>query len=101
MGLPLGMAFTFYACVEKELKLKIRKFWVKLTGEKPVAPSSTYREELMKNVLVQLVKSVLIPLRITVAASAANVGVHLKTYCVRADYINNFKQRNGWYHENS
>ena len=44
-GLALGMALTFYASVEKGLKLRYRKFWrlvpmfVKVTGGKMVGES--------------------------------------------------------------
>ena len=47
---------------------------------------------LMKNVLKPLTKSVLMPLELTVAASAADAGIH-KKYILRigGDSINNFK----------
>ena len=46
---------------------------------------------LIKNVIKPLAKSVLIPLRLTAAASAADAGIHKKKYWDLGVRLNNFK----------
>ena len=48
---------------------------------------------LLKNGLKLLGKSILIPLWLAAAASAANAGIHLKNLRIGDDNIDNFKQR--------
>ena len=45
---------------------------------------------LIKNVIKPLAKSVLIPLGLTAAASAADAGIHKKNIRIRQYYFNNF-----------
>ena len=45
---------------------------------------------LIKNVVKPLAKSVLIPLALTAAASAADAGIHKKNIRIRQYYFNNF-----------
>ena len=45
----------------------------------------------MKNVLKVLAKSVLRPLRLIAASSAADAGIHQKIFGLKAKKINNFK----------
>ena len=54
----------------------------------------------MKNVFPPLTENVLVWLGWTVAASAIDAAIQKKMFWVRYDYVNNFKRRNGWYHEN-
>ena len=49
---------------------------------------------LIKNVFKQLAKGVLIPLGLTVAASAADVGIHKKSIKIREYNTNNIKWQN-------
>ena len=59
---------------------------------------------LMKNVLKQLAKIVLIPLELTAGASTTDAAIHKKySLFVWIWYkgIDNFELRNEWYHENS
>ena len=53
----------------------------------------------MKNVLTPLTKSFPIPLGLTAAASATDGTIQKKFMCIRHDYNDNFKQRNGRHHE--
>ena len=53
----------------------------------------------MKNVLKPSAKNTLVPLGLTVAGSAADLGIH-KNSGFLDDSINNFRQRNGRYHDN-
>ena len=59
---------------------------------------------LMKNVLKPLRKSVLIPLESAAAESSTDAESfwirHGSFRLSKANNINNFKWRNGWYHEN-
>ena len=56
----------------------------------------------MKNVSKPLAKDVLIPLRLTIAASVADAGILKKRNSwIGNNIINNFKQRCRGYHENS
>ena len=55
---------------------------------------------LMKDVLEASGKSVLFSLGLTTAASATDDAIQ-KTFLNQVDNINNFKQRNKWYHENT
>ena len=55
---------------------------------------------LIKNVIKSSAKSVLIPLRLTAAASAADAGIHKKDIRIRNNNFENFKWRNEWYNEN-
>ena len=62
---------------------------------------------LMKNVLTPLAKSVLMLLALTKAVSATDTSIQKKTFGwgrpsdLLTDYTDNFKQKNGWYNENS
>ena len=56
---------------------------------------------LMKYVPIPLPKSVLIPSRLTVSESAADVDIHKINSRLRNHNIDNFKWRNGRYNENS
>ena len=49
---------------------------------------------LIKNVIKPLAKSVLIPSRLTAAASAADAGIHKKNNGIWKYNFNNFKRRN-------
>ena len=49
----------------------------------------------IKNVIKPLAKSVLIPLGLTAAASAADAGIHEKNIRIREYNTNNIKKRNG------
>ena len=55
---------------------------------------------LIKNVIKPLAKSILIPLGLTAAASAADAVIHKKNNRIRKYNINNFKWRNEWYFKN-
>ena len=54
---------------------------------------------LMKNELLALCKSVLIPLGLTATVSATDSAIQ-KNLLIRYNSINNFKRRNGRYNEN-
>ena len=56
---------------------------------------------LMKTLLRPLAKFVLIPLGLTAAASATDAGIHKNFLGSGNVSINNFKNRNGIYHENN
>ena len=64
---------------------------------------------LMKIVLKPLAKSFLISLGLKTAASVADPGIHKKMFRTgntsfglsKVNNVNNFKWKNGWYHENS
>ena len=56
---------------------------------------------LIKNAIQPLAKSVLIPLGLTAAASAADAGIHNKNPRLRHNNTNNIKWRNGKHYENS
>ena len=58
---------------------------------------------LTKTVLMPLTKTILIPLGSTVATLATDSAIQKKKKknLRIGDNINNFKQRNGWHHENS
>ena len=64
---------------------------------------------LMKIVLKSLAKSVLIFLELKTATSVADAGIHKKMFRTantsfglsKANNVNNFKSKNGWYHVNS
>ena len=53
----------------------------------------------MKNLLTPLAKRILIPLRLTSAASATDVAIQ-KIFWIRDDCTDNVEQRNRRYHEN-
>ena len=55
----------------------------------------------MKDVHKQLAKSILIPLGLATAASAADTGIHKKIVGFRNHNIGNFKRKNRRYYENS
>ena len=56
---------------------------------------------LMENMLQPLAKSALIPLRLTAAALAVDVGIHLKKFRLGNNTTNNIKRRNRRPYENS
>ena len=54
---------------------------------------------LITNVIKPLAKSILIPLGLTAAASAADAGIHKKNIRIRKyDNTNNIKWWNSWYY---
>ena len=55
---------------------------------------------LIKNVIKPVTKSVLIPLGLTAAASAADAGIHKKNTGIWNNNVDNFKWRNEWYNKN-
>ena len=56
---------------------------------------------LMKNVLISLAKSVLMPLELTAAESAIDAPNQKKKLWIWDDCTDNIKRRNGSYHKNS
>ena len=56
---------------------------------------------LMKNVIKQLAKIILIPLWWTAAKSAPDSGIHKKTFRFRKNCTNNIKLWNGRHYKNS
>ena len=65
-----------------------------------LGPSLKTGLPLLKNVIKPLVKSVLISLGLTAAASAADVGIHKKSIEIWEYDFNNFKWRNEWNNKN-
>ena len=55
----------------------------------------------IKNVIKSLAKSIFIPLGLTIAASAADAGIHKKNISLWNTNTNNIKSWNGRYYENS
>ena len=56
---------------------------------------------LMKNALTLLPKSTLVTLGLTAAVSATDAAIQNKKIWIMHSCIDNLKQRNGRYHENS
>ena len=56
---------------------------------------------MMENVFQPSAKMFLILLGLTVAASAADPGIHLKDYWFCSNNVNNMEQRNSRYYKNS
>ena len=57
--------------------------------------------KMMENVFQPSAKMFLILLGLTVAASAADPGIHLKDYWFCSNNVNNMEQRNSRYYKNS
>ena len=57
--------------------------------------------KMMENVFQPLAKMFLILLGLTVAASAADPGIHFKHYWFCSNNVNNMEQRNSRYYKNS
>ena len=77
----LGKAFANYLSTDIKLSKTQLSKTIQIGGSfgRPLGPLLKTGLSLMKSVIQPLTKSVLIPLRLTAAASAAYAGIHIKS----------------------